>query len=116
MQIYATFVSLFDKKLFAQRFATFLAERRLRGVQFAELSEIPQYQVSRILGAKLKTFGTVHSKICRFMQIDEGVFFFDTEDTFAGAIDKFCNVGVPRAQQLARVIEDIVALLKSMGP
>jgi len=110
MRLYASCVSCFDKYKFARAFAAFLAECGLKGVQFAEASDIPQYQVSRILCARIETFGDDHAKICRFMRISERSFFFGDEEDLAAAIAKFCHVGGRRAHALARIVSDIATL------
>lgn len=110
MRLYASLMSRFDKSKFARLFASFLAEHGLRGVQFAELSDIPQYQISRILCAKVKTFGNDHAKICRFMQLPEKLFFHGDEENLAAAIANFCPVGRRRAHALAQIVSDIATL------
>jgi hypothetical protein len=110
MQNYAIAVLHFDKEKFARQFAAFLADHALKGVHFAEISEIPQYQVSRILCGRLKTFGEDHQKICRYMQIDEHAFFGGDERDLAAAIAKFCSIGTRRARALARAVSDLARL------
>ena len=110
MQNYATLVSLFDKHRFALCFDAFLARHRLRGTHFAELSEIPQYKVSRILCELVKEFDNDHSKICKYMQMSEKAFFLGDEDELASAIERFCSVGRERAQGMARIVADIASL------
>lgn len=110
MRKYASSVSQFNKQKFARFFAAFLAERRLKGIQFAEMSGIPQYQVSRILCGKVQIFGNDHAKICRFMQVAERLFFYGDEEDLAAAIARFCPIGAQRAHALARIVSDIATL------
>lgn len=113
MQIYAIQMSLFDERKFAADFAEFLAKRCLNGTSFSRISGIPQYKVSRILCARVKRFGSDHSKICRFMQKEESVFFAQnsTKDLAKYIAETFV-VELEQARVLAQAVANMVSLIR----